>query len=494
MKKILTILSILIISQVHSQNINFIKSYGNNGYDYGRDIKQDLDTGYIATGSSSSFMHNNADAFLLKVDSLGNFKWSYSYGGNGADWGESVVITLDSSYAIGGYTNSFGAGGFDFYLIRADKNGAPLWEKTYGGSDWDRAHSLVQLPDSGFVIVGETYSFGNGNMDAFIIRTDKLGDTLWTNTYGGFEDDYANGVLLDGDSIIVVGGTKSFGQGMTDGLILKYHIDGTLGWSKYVGKDKEDYFTSIAFKNSDYVIGGTRDYHHKNSCDCGQDFWTYFISNDGLTVLSDTSFSGEQLGTEIAYDVVSDGNDNTVVFGGSTTSWGSYDIAQGYSDAYIGKINNSYGFATYISNFGTEKSDIVFGMDSCYDGGIIAVGDLFFNSTGGYNMFIAKIDKNNTPGVFHVTQDLTNEIITLSFEDIHEQTNLNVYPTPFKSSINFEGLPNYNVIKVFDYSGKLVYSGINQSQSIDLSNLTNGLYILTIETEAGQFSTKIVKN
>jgi hypothetical protein len=163
--KILIITIILLIPFIgKSQNINFIKSYGNNGYDYGRDIKQDVDTGYIATGSSSSFTSENADAFLLKVDSLGNFKWSYDYGGQGSDWGEAVVVTLDSSYAIGGYTNSFGSGGFDFYLVRTNSVGVPLWEKTYGGSDWERAHDMVQLPDSGFVLVGETYSYGSGNM------------------------------------------------------------------------------------------------------------------------------------------------------------------------------------------------------------------------------------------------------------------------------------------------------------------------------------------
>src|SRR5690606_3590882 len=108
MKQILTLIIIFLSVVVSAQNIHFIKTYGNSGYDYGRDIKQDIDTGYIATGSSSSFTSGTADAFLLKVDSLGNFKWSYNYGGSGADWGESVVVLEEGGYAIGGFTNSFG--------------------------------------------------------------------------------------------------------------------------------------------------------------------------------------------------------------------------------------------------------------------------------------------------------------------------------------------------------------------------------------------------
>ena len=140
MKKLSLILLLLTAYFAEAQNINFIKSYGNNGYDVGKDVKQDLDTGYIATGSSSSFNSADADVYLLKVDSMGNFKWSYNYGGTGSDWGEKVMLTPDSAYAIAGYTNSFGAGGFDFYLIKTDKFGNPEWERTYGGSDWDKAH------------------------------------------------------------------------------------------------------------------------------------------------------------------------------------------------------------------------------------------------------------------------------------------------------------------------------------------------------------------
>lgn len=496
MKKIITLFTLFFSLYGFSQNIHFIKSYGNSGYDFGKDIKQDLDTGYIATGSSSSFTSGTADAFLLKVDSLGNFKWSYNYGGQETDWGESVVVTHDSSYAIGGYTNSFGNGGFDFYAVRADKDGTPIWEKTYGGSDWDRAHSIVQLADSGFVLVGETYSFGNGNSDIYMVRTDKSGDTIWTRTYGGTESDYANAVILDDDSLVVVGGTESFGAGMTDGIILKYHIDGTLGWTKLAGMDKDDYFTSISVHpGGDYAIGGSRDYDHFSNCDCGNDFWVYRIDPTGLTTVLDTSRSGaDQTGYDLVQDLVIDNNNNTYI-GGSTTSWGTVDIAQGYTDAFIGKfLNNYYSAGSYIGNFGTVNNDIVHALDYTYDDGIVGVGNLNFNSTGGYNMFIVKVDQSNSTGFITVTTELTNEDITLSLEDFNsEESKLNAYPTLVSNQITVEGLSENFSYSIFSMNGSLITQKTTDHDIILVDELSEGLYILTINTDQGIKSFKFYK-
>jgi len=494
----LTLLIVILLSiNSFAQNIHFIKSYGNSGYDYGRDIKQDLDTGYIATGSSSSFSSGTADAFLLKVDSLGNFKWSYNYGGQGTDWGESVVITNDSSYAIGGYTNSVGAGGFDFYLVRADKDGTPLWEKTYGGSDWDRAHSIIQLADSGFVLVGDTYSYGNGNADIYIVRTDKDGDTLWTTTYGGNENDFGNAVILDGDSLVIAGGTESFGNGMSDGIILKYHIDGTFGWSKVVGENKEDYFTSIAISDAQkYLLGGSKDYGHYMDCDCGQNFWLYETDELGNLII-DGGWQGENIGTEIVYDVVFQTN-IAYIFGGITSSWGTASSQSGDEDLYLGKklsANGNQFYSPFTEVFGHNESDELLAIDLTYDNGIIGIGNLNYKSTGGASLIIVKVKENNTPGNIVVQNDLELENITLSYQELITNPTLKIYPTLFTNSITLEELPGKNTIKIYSNTGKLVFTSVNEKlNSLDLSYFSNGLYIINIQTEKHSFSHKIIKN
>lgn len=463
--------------QAHGQNIHFLKSYGNTGYDYGRDILQTPDTGYIVTGSSSSFTSANADAFLLKVDSLGNFEWSYNYGGADSDWGMSVVVTHDSSYAIGGYTNSFGAGGFDFYLVRTDKSGIPIWEKTYGGSDWDKADALTQVAeDSGFVLVGDTYSYGAGNRDMYIVRTDKNGDTIWTKTYGGALDDYATGVLIDGDSIVVCGGTESYGSGMRDGIILKMDLDGNIGWVKVVGKPQEDYFTNIVKSSFYYCLSGSKSYTYSTDYN---DFWVYKIFSNGTIVMADTTWDGDQFGNDIANDVVVEPLTNIVYYGGSTTSWGSADVSAGITDCFISKLDAGYGWMPYVQNFGDLGSDALYAMDYCKDKGLVAVGDLDKYSTGGNNVLIVKIDKNNSFGFITVFADVVFENITLTIAD-NTQTTTSIFPNPSTQFVHINSENDIQKILVWDAQGNCVHIQEDNQNVIDIGNLMSGIYFLQV--------------
>ena len=491
MKRITLLITLCLTFSSFGQNINFAKSFGNSGYDYGRDIKQDIDTGYIATGSSSSFGSQNADAFLMKIDSIGTFQWSYNYGGSGYEWGESVVVTKDSAYALAGYTNSIGAGGFDFYLVRTANDGVPTWEKQYGGSDWDKAYDLVQLNDSGFVLVGETFSYGNGNNDVYIIRTDKNGDTLWTRTYGGTEADYANAVLLDGDSIVIVGGTTSYGNGMTDGLILKYHIDGTFGWMKTAGEAGEDYFTSATmYPNGDYVLGGTKDYDHWNNCDCGNDFWVYKTDNQG-NMLNDGGWNGESVGHDITNDVVIDSINNKIYYAGATNSWNSND---GLNEAFIGKLSQVFGWNDYVNVFGANGEDLLYALDNCYDRGTIAIGNLEYGSVGGANILIVKTDFNNTAGSIVVDQEVVFDIITLDLTSESPANNiLNIYPTIVQDIINIKGLNSAFTATVYSGNGQLVQKYQADSDNLNLSGLTPGFYVLQIEADNSTYIRKIIK-
>ncbi|MFT5822080.1 MAG: hypothetical protein ACI8ZM_003336, partial [Crocinitomix sp.] len=212
------------------QGNSFLKAYGNSGYDFGRDIKQDNDTGYVITGSSSSFA-DDGEAYLLKLDEEGEFEWSHNYGGTGSEWGESLVITMDSTYAIAGYTNSYGAGGFDFYLVRIDAAGLPIWENYYGGSNWDQAYGLVQLPDGGFIMAGESYSFHDGKRSGYMVRTDADGTMVWQLALAGAESFFRD-IDLDGDSIVLCGGIADGGVDSYDGYVAKYNIDGSFGWDR----------------------------------------------------------------------------------------------------------------------------------------------------------------------------------------------------------------------------------------------------------------------
>ena len=101
------------------------------------------------------------------------------------DYGRTVQQTTDGGYIVVGYTTSFGAGLQDVYLIKTDANGDTIWTRTYGGGDWDYSHVVEQTTDGGYIVVGYTKSFGAGDYDVYLIKTDANGDTLWIRTYGG---------------------------------------------------------------------------------------------------------------------------------------------------------------------------------------------------------------------------------------------------------------------------------------------------------------------
>ena len=112
----------------------------------------------------------------------------------------AVRQTTDGGYIVTGRTISFGAGNYDVYLIKTDSLGDTLWTKTYGGTNTDYGYAVQQTTDGGYIVAGYTLSFGAGNYDVYLIKADSLGDTLWTKTYGGgnFDEGWAVQQTTDG--------------------------------------------------------------------------------------------------------------------------------------------------------------------------------------------------------------------------------------------------------------------------------------------------------
>ena len=147
--------------------------------------------------------------------------WSQTYGGEFIDHATSLVETSDGGYALAGRTNSFGAGSYDCWLVKIDANGNMQWNQTYGGEGWDEAYSLVESSDGGFALAGRTNSFGAGNYDFWLVKTDAYGNMVWNQTYGGTENDCAYSLTMTSDGgFALAGKTKSFGAGEYDDILL----------------------------------------------------------------------------------------------------------------------------------------------------------------------------------------------------------------------------------------------------------------------------------
>ena len=173
MRKIL-LLIFLVLPLANAQQ--WAITYGGSDWDEALLIQETDDGGYIVAGYTYSFGAGNEDIWVLKLDEDGNVEWQKTYGGSDEDWAHSIQQTSDGGYIVAGYTYSFGAGEGDFWVLKLDENGNVEWQKTYGGSDYDRAKSIQQTDDGGYIVAGSTYSFGAGYYDFWVLKLDENGE------------------------------------------------------------------------------------------------------------------------------------------------------------------------------------------------------------------------------------------------------------------------------------------------------------------------------
>ncbi len=200
----------------------FYTRFGGYGHDIGYSVIQTLNGHYAVTGSTGSFGNGNSDVYLAFVDSMGWVRWEKSYGGFNNDIGKSIIQLADSGFVIAGYTNSFGAGGYDMLVVRTDKAGTLIWQKTFGGLDWDFGNCVIEASNGGFIICGHTYSFGYGKSDGYLVKLDINGNYQWQKTYGGNEDDNFKSIIETYNNLFtVVGATGSYGDLDGDAWLFK---------------------------------------------------------------------------------------------------------------------------------------------------------------------------------------------------------------------------------------------------------------------------------
>ena len=242
-------------------NLDWQGTYGGSYVEYGRSAQQTSDNGYIIAGSTNTFGAGDYDMYLVKTDSLGVMIWYKTFGGAGNDRGHAVEQTDDGGYILAGYTNSFGAGEADVYLVRTDENGDSLWTRTYGGSDNDLPHygrCVRQTNDGGFVVTGYTKSYGAGLYDIYLIKTDSLGNIEWEKTYGGSDMDTGRSVeQLPDSGFIIAGSTKNFGAILYDVFLVRTDADGGIIWTETFGGAGYDYGQSVQrTTDGGYIVGG----------------------------------------------------------------------------------------------------------------------------------------------------------------------------------------------------------------------------------------------
>jgi putative intracellular protease/amidase len=219
-------------------DVVWAKAYGGPGSDGGRALCSTPDGGYLLVGYTFAPGLRDADMLVIKTDAQGDIEWSRRLGGAGSEYANACAV-VDAGYLVLGYTTSLGAGSKDVFLVKLDRAGTELWSRTYGGGSWDVGTSLCPGNDGSYFICGFTNSFGWGEEDIYLIKIDQKGNELWSRTYGGFRIDMANSIHSTPEGGCVISASSGSYSANTDFFLTKIDQHGEQEWSHTYGAPGE---------------------------------------------------------------------------------------------------------------------------------------------------------------------------------------------------------------------------------------------------------------
>jgi hypothetical protein len=483
MKKIF-LLAMISCQLVAAQQVKFLRTYGFGIYDSGEGVLQASDTGYVVGGITTQSGSNGTDMLIYKTDSLGQLQWYKHIGlDNSIEGAKSIARGISGAgYLLAGYQNNYDTSGYNFYVVKTDLNGDTAWTKTYGGADWDMAYSADTLKDSTYVIAGETFSFGNGNRDMYVIRINQNGDTLWTRTFGGSEDDYANYVFVDRhNNIMLIGTTYSFGSGGSDVFIVYMDAAGDTIWTKVYGTAVDEFgYSGDMFIDNGGHLSFTFAYTQYNPLSEVQETRLFRGDSVACNLISDVSFFFAEPEILDHVRIRRDGKGRFYFTGDLRYS------DNGYTDVYLHKT-------LYGMNFGTTNVLVTITPDSeyphdvrkCFDKGLIVTGSTNSYGPGPTSSFILKTDS-----LYY------SPLIPVVALDSYEEVDFSVYPNPATDHFFYmdAGKP-IQMIQVYDLNGRVVqaiHGNGDVTQTVHLNNLGSGMYVVEVITNKGSGRKKLL--
>lgn len=498
MKKIIFIISLICNLNLIAQNlqIDWEKTIGGSLVDTPSKIIKTIDGGYLICGTSNSNISGNksqncygyVDYWIVKLDINGNILWEKTIGGSASDNLTSAIETSSGDIILAGYSNSDisydktenSRGGFDFWVVKINSMGTIIWDKTYGGSGYERLMTIDKLNDNELIIGG--YSNSNvsgdknensrGNYDYWILKIDGNGSIIWQKTIGGsnvdilrsLKYDQDGNILLAGESNSTISGDRTISQPLSGDIwLLKLSNSGSIIWQKSFLA--ENISNILVNSSNDYVLLVTRPWSTLPLKTSQLSYSTYSIifkiDNNGNMIWNYTNYGANP--DNITSDLIE------VEDGYVYTSNYQYSIP---IKAVVSKISFS-GNLIWNHFFETDSNEQISSICKGNNGLICVVnsaansfGDKTENSFGQNDYWVVKFN----PETLDVNHNQKNNFI--------------IFPNPFESTINIKNysLSTHN-LTIYNNLGQILFQKEKISDldyKLDL-NLKSGNYFLKIE-------------
>ena len=459
MKKTFVFLVFIFFAPLVKGQVTFQKACGGSSTDWGFCSQQTTDRGYITVGKTQSAGAGQEDVSLIKFDSVGSIVWSKTYGGLDSESGVSVQQTIDGGFIIVGDCYSFGTGFIDILLLKTDANGNLQWSKTFGESLEERGRSVRQTSDGGFIIVGSIQSFMFGGFNTYLIKTDAIGNLLWTKSIGLINADYGNCIQETTDSGFIIVGTWQ-SPSLEEVYVIKTDALGNILWTNAYGFIQYDYGEYIEqTTDGGYIIAGSTQGFGLSEL--------FLLKIDGLGNYQ----WAKKIGDNCSANCVRQTSDGGYVFSGFVAE----DFASTALNVLLAKTDSlgdlvwsySYGGPGYTDDEGVS-------FQKTNDLGYVITGYTKSFGSGLNDLYLIKTD---SLGIANCNQ---NTII---------MNNISVIPSPPTSSptpsfVNSEGITTSPTLQVGigSFSTTICSSGINYppDSSANISaTISSGLFVFS---------------
>jgi hypothetical protein len=458
----------------------WVNSYGGYNVDYGQDIKETGDKGFILVGTTSSFGYGNSSFYIIKTDSFGKHQWSKALGTDANDIAYSVALAKDGGYFFAGTSNWNSQKGYDGYLVKTDANGTALWTKNYGGDDWDFFYKACAMPDGGLMLCGETFSKTKGGSDAYLVRVNANGDTLWTKKIGGLGNDSFYGIERTNGRLYVVGKISDVSGKKSNAVLYKFDFNGLLLKSDvFTGNTPENmvYKDLSLTRTGHLLLAGIRSSDTSEHCVLRKIDTTLFSEVYYMTTNQTTHFNS----------VLEGNKGNMYVLGPARGGAGGLEALCFRFDSVFTQLNY-----TFFGGKNDEDGLEIIRTSKGY--AMVGLTTTFGNRNNSKleNVFMVVTNKADlAPNYFNIVNEHFDELSPVDLREKFATTYsiLKVYPNPVYENLNVDcsklvKSKHHNLV-IVDVLGKSVIE-INatttpeETKRINVSELKSGIYYLKL--------------